>query len=205
MLDEKGFDLWAEAYDESVAASDREGTYPFAGYRELLGTIYRRVREKNGKRVLDIGFGTGTLTRRLYDDGIAVTGIDFSAEMIRIARERMPHARLIQADFSRGLPDALAHEAFDAIVSTYALHHLDDGQKAALIRELRGHLAPGGQILLGDVAFATAEERERCRAESGERWDDQELYGAAEELEQLVPGLDFQKISPCAGIFIIRG
>lgn len=204
MLDEKGFDLWAEAYDESVAASDREGTYPFAGYRELLGTIYRRIRGKTGKRVLDIGFGTGTLTKRLYDDGMAVTGIDFSEEMLRIARERMPHARLIQADFSQGLPDVLAHEEFDHIVSTYALHHLDDMRKAALIRELREHLASGGEILLGDVAFATAEERERCRAESGERWDDGELYAAAEELEKLVPGLAFQKISFCAGIFIIH-
>lgn len=203
MLDEKGFDLWADAYDRSVTASEQEGTYPFAGYQEVLGAIYRRIREKSGKRVLDIGFGTGTLTKRLYDDGIAVTGIDFSMEMIRIAREKMPRARLLQADFSRGLPDELAHEEFDYIVSTYALHHLDDVQKAALIRELREHLASGGEILLGDVAFATVEERERCRAECGERWDSEELYGTAEELERLIPGLAFRKISSCAGIFVI--
>lgn len=204
MLDERGFDLWADAYDQTVAASEQEGTYPFAGYRELLDTIYRRIRGKTGKRVLDIGFGTGTLTKRLYDDGMVVTGIDFSAEMLRIARERMPCARLLQADFSQGLPDELAHEEFDCIISTYALHHLDDVQKAALIRELREHLTSGGEILLGDVAFATVEERERCRAECGERWDAEELYGTAEELEQLVPGLIFRKISPCAGVFVIR-
>lgn len=204
MLDEKGFDLWADAYEQSVVDSEQKGTYPFAGYQELLEAIYRRVEEKNGKRVLDIGFGTGTLTQRLYAAGIAVTGIDFSTEMIRIAREKMPCARLLQADFSQGLPDELAHEEFDCIISTYALHHLDDVQKAALIRELREHLTSGGEILLGDVAFATVEERERCRAECGERWDAEELYGTAEELEQLVPGLIFRKISPCAGVFVIR-
>lgn len=31
MLDEKGFDLWADRYAKSVGASDEEGSYPFAG------------------------------------------------------------------------------------------------------------------------------------------------------------------------------
>ena len=33
MLDNKGFDLWADGYDKSVGLSDEENTYPFAGYR----------------------------------------------------------------------------------------------------------------------------------------------------------------------------
>ena len=40
MLDEKGFDLWADGYDRSVGLSDEDGTYPFAGYRAVLGAIY---------------------------------------------------------------------------------------------------------------------------------------------------------------------
>ena len=32
MLDNKGFDLWANGYDESVSVSDEDNTYPFAGY-----------------------------------------------------------------------------------------------------------------------------------------------------------------------------
>lgn len=36
MLNNKGFDLWADNYDKSVDISDEEGTYPFAGYKIIL-------------------------------------------------------------------------------------------------------------------------------------------------------------------------
>ena len=36
MLDKKGFDLWADGYDRAVGISDEDGTYPFAGYKQLL-------------------------------------------------------------------------------------------------------------------------------------------------------------------------
>lgn len=66
MLNEKGFDRWAEDYDADVARSNGEGSYPFAGYQRVLDAIARRVLERGTPRVLDLGFGTGTLTERLY-------------------------------------------------------------------------------------------------------------------------------------------
>ena len=36
MLDQKGFDLWAEDYDKLVGISEEKNTYPFAGYRAVL-------------------------------------------------------------------------------------------------------------------------------------------------------------------------
>ena len=61
MLDHKGFDLWADGYDQSVGLSEEENTYPFAGYKKLLSMIYKTILEKPNPVVLDIGFGTGTL------------------------------------------------------------------------------------------------------------------------------------------------
>ena len=43
MLNEDGFDRWAEDYDGDTAKSDGEGSYPFAGYQRVLNTIARRV------------------------------------------------------------------------------------------------------------------------------------------------------------------
>lgn len=59
MLNNKGFDLWADGYDKSVGLSDEDGTYPFAGYKNILNEIYNRVLSRFGMVVLDIGFGTG--------------------------------------------------------------------------------------------------------------------------------------------------
>ena len=39
MLNREGFDLWADGYDRSVGLSDEDGSYPFAGYRDILNAI----------------------------------------------------------------------------------------------------------------------------------------------------------------------
>ena len=40
MLNNKEFDLWADGYDKTVGISDEENTYPFAGYKKVLGLIF---------------------------------------------------------------------------------------------------------------------------------------------------------------------
>ena len=40
MLDNKGFDMWAEGYDKSVNLSEENNEYPFAGYKKVLNYIY---------------------------------------------------------------------------------------------------------------------------------------------------------------------
>jgi putative AdoMet-dependent methyltransferase len=205
MLDDKGFDLWADGYDKSVGLSDEYNTYPFAGYKKILADIYRIVMEKPNAAVLDMGFGTGTLTTKLYENGCVIFGQDFSARMIELASEKMPDAHLYQGDFSRGLVEALKKETYDFIVATYSIHHLADDQKVVLLRELMDHLRDNGKILIGDVAFESREELDKCREESGDEWDDDELYCVADELRADFPGLVFKKMTFCSGILTISG
>ena len=200
MLDEKGFDLWAGGYDEAVRVSDGENAYPFAGYREVLGRIFRTVTEKPGASVLDIGFGTGTLAAALYRNGCDVYGQDFSAEMVRLASEKMPGAHLYRGDFSKGLAEPLLSRRYDFITATYSLHHLTDEQKTGLIRMLLGLTEDDGRILIGDVAFRTREELEKCRREAGEDWDGEECYFVADEMRSAFPDLEFARVSFCAGV-----
>ncbi len=58
MLDQNGFDLWADGYERAVGLSDEENSYPFAGYQEILSRIYKIILAKGRPTVLDIGFGT---------------------------------------------------------------------------------------------------------------------------------------------------
>ena len=136
MLNNHGFDLWADGYDKSVGLSDEADRYPFAGYKRILGEIYARLLLSGCKSVLDIGFGTGTLTQKLYEHGCTVYGQDFSARMLQLAQEKMPGAHLYQGDFSQGLASPLWQVRYDAIIATYSLHHLTDARKCSLIREL---------------------------------------------------------------------
>ena len=203
MLNGKEFDLWADGYDKAVGISDEESTYPFAGYKKVLGFIFKTIMETANAVVLDIGFGTGTLTTKLYEQGCSIYGQDFSTRMIALASEKMPYAHLYQGDFSKGLVEPLQDRRYDYIVATYSLHHLTDAQKSVFLTELRDHLKENGKIMIGDVAFETRKDLEQCKLKAGDTWDNDEIYFVVEELRKDFPALSFTQMSDCAGVLIL--
>lgn len=204
MLNSKGFDLWAGGYDKSVSLSDECDTYPFAGYKAILNEIYNRVLSGPGRCVLDIGFGTGTLSAKLYEQGCCIFGQDFSGKMIELAQNKMPKAKLYQGDFSHELVNDLKQLTYDAIIATYSLHHLTDHQKIRFLEELLPLLKEDGCIYIGDVAFATRNELEKCKLQAGEEWDETEIYFVCDELKRIFPKLVFEPMSYCAGIITLK-
>lgn len=203
MLSSKGFDIWADGYDKSVGVSEENNRYPFAGYKRILGDIYKTIMEKPNSVVLDIGFGTGTLTTKLYENGCVIYGQDFSSRMMELAYDKMPDAHLYQGDFSKGLVEELRQRFYDFIVATYSIHHLSDFQKVIFLKELLEHLKDDGKILIGDVAFENRGELDKCKRESGDEWDDDEIYCVADELRTEFPTLIFEKMTFCSGILIL--
>ena len=204
MLNSNGFDVWADGYDESVRLADESDAYPFAGYATILKEIYGRVCASGAKAVLDIGFGTGTLAGQLYQQGCDVFGQDFSSRMIQLAQGKMPRAQLYPGDFSLGLVQELKQQRYDAIIATYALHHLTDEQKVAFFQELLPLLQDNGCIYVGDVAFATRAQLEQCKAQAGDDWDASEIYFVYDELKQAFPQLRFEPVSHCAGLLTLK-
>lgn len=203
MLDNKGFDLWADGYDNDVGLSDDEASYPFAGYKAVLAGIFQMILKKQRAVVLDIGFGTGILSTKLYEQGYTIYGQDFSQRMLELSLEKMPRAHLYQGDFSKGLIEPLSKIQYDFIVATYALHHLTDAQKIDFLNELLEYLQEDGRILIGDVVFENRAQLLQCKNEAGAAWDDDEIYFIIDELREPFPALNFKKISHCAGIITL--
>lgn len=200
MLDNKGFDVWAEEYDTSVKLSNEDNTYPFAGYNEIIYKIYKKVISKSNATVLDIGFGTGTLTQKLYQYGCDIYGQDFSLKMIELASNRMPNANLYQGDFTKGVVEQLKQRLYDFIIATYSIHHLKRDGKVKFLYELLSLLNKNGMILIGDVMFETQKELEKCREELLDKWDNDEFYCVVSDLKKEFPNLQFERISFCSGI-----
>jgi putative AdoMet-dependent methyltransferase len=149
-------DRQAAGYDRAVS----DERHPIrAGYGACLDWVASHVAE--GERVLDLGSGTGNLALRLPP--CALTCVDVSREMTRIARGKVARpAAWVQADLLAYL-DA-PRGPFDAIVSTYAIHHLPDEEKPVLFARIRAALAPGGRAAFGDLMFEGPAERERLLA-----------------------------------------
>ncbi|WP_438315599.1 class I SAM-dependent methyltransferase [Sporosarcina sp. FA9] len=206
MLNKQGFDLWANDYDQTVQVSEENNLYPFAGYKKVLNSIFNEVMQKRQSTILDIGFGTGILTSRLYENGHRIDGIDFSAEMIAIAESKMPMANLNEWDISNGLPESVQEKTYDSIISTYALHHLSDEDKVSFIHKLLPLLSEDGKIFIGDIAFQTRGELEICRTNSIDYWDEDEFYFVADEISSSLKNscnCEFHPVSHCGGVFVI--
>ena len=106
-----------------------------------LRVLRRALESAPGRRLLDIGGGTGNYTVALKRDGWEPAVVDRSPEML--ARAAAKGLETVQADAQR-LP--FADETFDAATMISMLHHVDD-QPAALA-EARRVLKPGGRLAL---------------------------------------------------------
>ena len=97
-------------------------------------------------RVLDLGTGNGHLINllRTRRPNAAFVGLDISPPMLVAARDQFaknPQVAIYEHDLSRSLPDL---GRFDAVVSAFAIHHLEDPRKRELFGEVFRLLQPGG-------------------------------------------------------------
>lgn len=202
-MENKKYDLWADGYGASIHLLSDNNEYPVAGYAQLLGEVYNIVRQSDAKKVLDAGFGTGIVTRKLYEDGYAIYGVDASEQMVMAGRENMPNAKLVIGDYSMGMPLALTHEKYDIIISTYAFHHLDHYEKVNLIKDMLRLSVEGGKIVIGDLAFETRDEMKEFRRQNKDNWLYEDMYMVYEEVEKDFHNVTWERISKCAGIVTI--
>jgi SAM-dependent methyltransferase len=98
--------------------------------------------------LLDVGCGTGRHAREFAAWGWQVTGVDVSADMIALARERTPPGLRVSYATGRAAEFDLGRQ-FSAVVSLFhvASYHTAPGELAAMLANLRRHLVPGGRLL----------------------------------------------------------
>ena len=101
------------------------------------------------RTLLELGTGTGETALRVLErsPGASLVGIDASADMLAVARERLPGADLRVARLEEPLPPG----PFDLVFSVLAIHHLDGDGKADLFERVAAVVAPGGRFVIGDV------------------------------------------------------
>jgi len=196
------FDDWAETYDQSVQNCL---AFPFTGYTDLMKTLVTLAQVHPGMSVLDLGTGTGNLAVRFAGLGCELWCTDFSTPMLAQAHQKLPNAHFFLHDLCTDLPAELKRP-FDRIVSTYVFHHFELDEKVRILRALLACLAPGGRMVIGDIAFQDQPALEKLKLEVGDEWED-EFYWLATDAVALLrkAGMktSYRQVSPCAGVFVI--
>lgn len=120
-----------------------------------------------GKRLLEIGVGTGALLMELVKSGAEVIGVDHSLAMLEEARRRVLQGGISGVELRLGemahLP--VSDISIDCVVANMVLHHAADPQSVLL--EIRRVLTPGGQLLIADLV---RHEREAAREQLADQW-----------------------------------
>jgi len=122
------------------------------------------ARLQPGLSVLDVGCGTGALTRlakaRVGETG-RVCGVDAAPQMIAVARHKAAR-REIAIDFQVGLIEQLAFpdDSFDVVLSSLMMHHLPGELKRQGLAEIARVLKPGGRLLVLDMQSRQSERNQ---------------------------------------------
>jgi SAM-dependent methyltransferase len=126
----------------------------------------RLAADLDARTILDLGCGTGLLTRELAVDGRRVIGIDPAPAMLAVAHRR-PGADRVQ--WVEGDSGALGKPEADLAIMTgnVAQVFLDDAEWAATLRDIHAALRPGGYL-----AFESRNPEDRA----WERWNHQATY-----------------------------
>jgi cyclopropane fatty-acyl-phospholipid synthase-like methyltransferase len=132
---ETGYDRVAERY---LASKDAEDPTTLAALEELAHEL------PPGAAVLDLGCGAGVPVTRWLAQRFAVTGVDFSARQLEMARQHVPAARFLKADMT---DLSFAPETFDAVVALHSLIHVPRTEHPALLGRISRWLKPDGVFL----------------------------------------------------------
>jgi len=142
----------AQAYFKAHAAEWDRIRRLHAADEAVEAEIRAALADRPFRSLLDLGTGTGRMLELLGPQIERGLGIDFSLDMLALARARLDRAGLKHCSVRQGdiydLP--LPRDSFDVVIIHQVLHFLDDGARA--IREAARVLRPQGRLVVVDFA-----------------------------------------------------
>jgi ubiquinone/menaquinone biosynthesis C-methylase UbiE len=123
------YDRRAPEYDEWYMGSGLYAALDRPGWHREVAELCAAIGSLPEETTLDVACGTGFLTRHLRGP---VTGLDQSARMLAITRERVPDGRFVQAE---ALPLPFADDTFGRVFTGHFYGHLEAGERERFLAD----------------------------------------------------------------------
>ena len=130
-------------------------------YQEMLYSMFQYIPENfKPKRIIDLGCGTGNLTREILDHftDAEIHALDLSEEILDECKKRFPNAHditYIKADFKHM---NLEPNTYDLVMSSIAIHHIEDPFKIKLYKDVFRALKANGLFIFADQTRGITDE-----------------------------------------------
>lgn len=131
-----------QAYNNFAEQRERTELEPWK--REERESFLNRVKSERRESLLEIGAGTGRDSLYFSRQGLDVTAVDLSEEMVRLCTEKGLRARLMdfsELDFPEG--------TFDTVYALNCLLHVPKAKLDGVLQEIKRVLKPGGLFFCG--------------------------------------------------------
>ena len=127
-------------------------------YHEMISALVSCVPFKKGVKIraLDLGCGTGNITKALKEryPGASVLCVDLAENMLALARSKLSGFKRVE--YWLGDIRSLDYsKKYNVIISSLALHHVEEKEKGVLYRKIYGALTKGGVFYNADLIVAS--------------------------------------------------
>lgn len=146
-----------------------------------------------GASILDIGCGSGEKAKYLVQKGFHVTGIDFSEEMIALAKAQVPTSTFLVKDIKKPLG---LKRAFDGVFAQAVLLHMPKKEVAHVLRNITAPLMSGGHLYVAVKEIGSDHQEEKVVKENDYGYEYERFfsYFTLEELKKLVTDLGMEVV-----------
>jgi ubiquinone/menaquinone biosynthesis C-methylase UbiE len=126
-----------------------------AAFAQVLDRLIDLSSPEPADACVDLGAGSGFVTTALAPMVSSVLAVDISAAMVRSLADRAARDGLqnVSTEVSDLRGFRLPPASVDLVVSSYALHHLTNADKRALVARAARWLRPGGRLVIADMMF----------------------------------------------------
>jgi len=163
VYDERAATVLDQLDDADLLVDPATPPFPNREHVEPLGFALAQLKPLAGRRVLEVGCGSGNLTTWLALQGALATGVDVSDGMLRVARRRaevngVSDRVTLRSSALEALDDP--DGSYDAVLANQVLHHLELDEAMERIRRL---LVPGGRAVFVEPVLLVPEAARRLR------------------------------------------